>query len=319
MQSIQTQRSTRSMAETSHAHRTHAIQRVLIGVLLLNVAVAVAKLGYGLYSNSLSMTADGLNSLLDGASNVVGIIGLAVASRPPDPNHPYGHRRFETLTSLAIALFMILALFEIVQGSIHRLQNSEQPDVTAISFAVMLGTLVVNLIVSVWERRTGRRLNSSILLADARHTGSDVFVTLSVIAGLIAVRLGLAWADIALAFVVAGVIAWGAWIIVREAALSLSDVAVASTELIERAARAISGVRGIHNIRTRGGDGMIWVDLHIQVDPEMHVDQAHEIASEVAEKIEQEIGETSDVTVHIEPADPSHLRPERGYRPEDEG
>jgi cation diffusion facilitator family transporter len=316
MQNIQTHRSTQPTAETSHAQRTRAIQHVLIWVLLLNVAVASAKLGYGLFSNSLSMTADGLNSLLDGVSNVVGIIGLAIASRPPDPNHPYGHRRFETLTSLAIALFMILALFEIVQGSIHRLQNHETPTVTLISFAVMLGTLVVNLGVTAWERRVGRRINSSILLADARHTGSDVFVTLSVIAGLIAVRLGFEWADIALSFVVAGVLAWGAWIIVREAALSLSDVAAASTELIERAARAVAGVRGIHNIRTRGGDGMIWVDLHIQVDPDMHVDQAHEIASEVAAHVEQEIGETADVTVHIEPADPTHLRPERGYNPD---
>ncbi|HVB64981.1 MAG TPA: cation diffusion facilitator family transporter [Nitrolancea sp.] len=319
MQGIHTQRSTHHTTGMSHAQRTRTIQRVLVGVLLLNVAVAVAKLGYGYHSNSLSMTADGLNSLLDGTSNVVGLIGLAIAARPADPNHPYGHRRFETLTSLAIALFMILALFEIVQGSIHRLQNNEKPEVTLISFVVMVGTLLVNLIVTAWERRAGRRLNSSILIADARHTASDVFVTLSVIAGLIATGIGFSWADIALAFVVAGVIAWGAWLIVREAALSLSDVAAASKELIERAARTVSEVRGVHNIRTRGGDGMIWVDLHIQVDPEMHVDQAHEIASEVAVLIEREIGETSDVTVHIEPADPLHLRPERGYHPEDEG
>ncbi len=285
-------------------------------MLLLNLAVALAKLGYGASSNSLSMSADGLNSLLDGASNIVGLAGLAIAARPPDPNHPYGHRRFETLTSLAIALFMILALFEILQQSVHRLQTGEHPEVTVISFAVMTSTLAVNLIVVTWERRVGDRLNSSILLADARHTGSDVIVTLSVIAGLVAVRFGLNWADIALAIIVALVIALGAWTIIREAALSLSDVAVASTEEIEQAARGVPGVQGVHNIRTRGAEGLIWVDLHIQVDPEMHVDQAHDIASEVAERVEREVGQTADVTVHIEPADPVHLRPERGYRPE---
>ncbi len=289
---------------------------MLIGVLLLNLAVALAKLGYGAISNSLSMSADGLNSLLDGASNIVGLAGLAIAARPPDPNHPYGHRRFETLTSLAIALFMILALFEILQQSIHRIQTGEHPEVTVISFAVMISTLVVNVGVTTWERRVGGHLNSSILLADARHTGSDVFVTISVIVGLIAVRFGLNWADIALAIIVALVIAWGAWTIIREAALSLSDVAVASTEEIEQAALGVPGVEGVHNIRTRGSEGLIWVDLHIQVDPEMHVDQAHDIASEVAERVEREIGQTADVTVHIEPADPVHLRPERGYRPE---
>lgn len=301
----------------ARTRRARGIQRVLLGVLLLNVAVAVAKLGYGLYTNSLSMSADGLNSLLDGVSNVVGLIGLAVAARPPDPNHPYGHRRFETLTSLAIALFMLLALFEIVQRSIERLHHGVTPEVTAISFVVMLSTLVVNIAVTIWERRAAVRLSSSILLADARHTGSDVFVTLSVIGGLIAVRLGLTWADAVLALIVAAVIAWSAWQIVREAALSLSDEAVASTERIEQAARSVPGVRGLHNIRTRGSEGMIWVDLHIQVDPAMHVDQAHEIASDVATRIEAEIGETADVTVHIEPADPTHLGPERGYNPED--
>jgi cation diffusion facilitator family transporter len=264
------------------------------------------------------MSADGLNSLLDGVSNVVGLIGLAVAARPPDPNHPYGHRRFETLTSLAIALFMLLALFEIVQRSIDRLRHDVTPEVTAISFVVMLGTLLVNIVVTMWERRAARRLSSSILLADARHTGSDVFVTLSVIGGLIAVRLGFDWADVALALVVAGVIAWSAWQIVREAALSLSDEAVASTEKIEQAARSVPGVRGIHNIRTRGGEGLIWVDLHIQVDPTMPVDRAHDISSDVAARIEKEIGERADVTVHIEPADPTHLRPERGYNPEED-
>jgi cation diffusion facilitator family transporter len=319
MQRIEIERSTDNRPRASHLQRTRTIQRVLLVVLLLNVAVAAAKLGYGLFSNSLSMTADGLNSLLDGAANVVGLIGLAVAARPADPNHPYGHRRFETLTSLAIALFMILALFEIVQGSVHRLQSHQKPDVTLLSFAVMLVTLLVNLGIAAWQQRVGRRLGSSMLLAGARHTGSDVIVTLAVIAGLIAVRVGYDWADIALSFVVAGVIAWAAWIIVREAALSLSDVAVAPAEQIERAARGVTGVRGIHNIRTRGGEGIIWVDLHIQVDPEMHVEQAHEIASAVAARIEQEIGATSDVTVHIEPADPTHLGPDRGYNPEELG
>jgi cation diffusion facilitator family transporter len=317
MQNAQTRPSTQTNSGNARTQRTRGIQRVLLGVLVLNVAIAAAKLGYGLYTNSLSMTADGLNSLLDGASNVVGLIGLAVAARPPDPNHPYGHRRFETLTSLAIALFMLLALFEIVQGSISRLRHEVTPEVTVISFVVMLSTLIVNIGVTTWERRAATRLSSSILVADARHTGSDVFVTLSVIVGLIAVALGLTWADVALALVVAAVIAWGAWQIVREAALSLSDEAVASTEQIEQAARSVAGVRGIHNIRTRGGEGIIWVDLHIQVDPAMQVDRAHEIASDVAARIEDELGATADVTVHIEPADPTHLRPERGYNPEE--
>ncbi len=299
----------------SAGQRTRAIQRVLVAVLVLNLAVALAKLFYGLLSNSLSMTADGLNSLMDGASNVIGLFAIAVAARPPDPNHPYGHRRFETLTSLGIAMFMLLALEQILRDTWTHWQTGARPEVTTISFAIMIGTLIVNIIVTTWERRAGKRLRSSILTADARHTGSDALVSISVIAGLIVTRLGYPQADLVIALVVAAVIAWGAWTIIRDAALTLSDVAAAPASEIERAARSVPGVEGVHNIRTRDGEGVVWVDLHIQVDPELRVDRAHDIASAVAAKVEQELNAPADVTVHVEPADMAHLRPERGHTP----
>ncbi len=299
----------------SDGQRTRAIQRMLVAVLLLNLAVALAKLFYGLMSNSLSMTADGLNSLMDGASNVIGLFAIAVAARPPDPNHPYGHRRFETLTSLGIAMFMLLALEQILRDTWTHWQTGAQPEVTTISFAIMIGTLIVNIGVTTWERRAGKRLRSSILLADAKHTGSDALVSLSVIAGLIVTRIGYPQADLIIALVVAAVIAWGAWSIIRDAALTLSDVAAAPASEIERAARSVPGVEGVHNIRTRDGEGVIWVDLHIQVDPDLRVDRAHDIASAVAARVEQELNAPADVTVHVEPADMAHLRPERGHNP----
>jgi cation diffusion facilitator family transporter len=304
-----------SNRELSTPRRTAKIRQTLLVVFLLNLLVAIAKLSYGLLSGSLSMTADGLNSLMDGAANVVGLIGLAIAARPPDPNHPYGHRRFETITALAIAMAMVLAVVQIVQEAWNRWQAGAAPEVTTFSFAIMGATLLVNVGVTLWERRRARELHSSILGADAKHTAADALVSLSVIGGLAAVQLGFPTADLVLAVAVAGVIAWGAWTIMRDAALTLSDVAAAPVEVIERAARTVPGVRGVHNIRTRGGEGLVWVDLHIQVDPNLRVEQAHEIASAVAARVEEELGQPADVTVHIEPATGRHLRPTRGYRP----
>lgn len=301
--------------DLSTPRRTAKIRQTLLVVFLLNLLVAIAKLSYGLLSGSLSMTADGLNSLMDGAANVVGLIGLAIAARPPDPNHPYGHRRFETITALAIAMAMVLAVVQIVQEAWNRWRAGAAPEVTTLSFAIMGATLLVNVGVTLWERRRGRELQSSILVADAKHTAADALVSLSVIGGLAAVQLGFPTADLVLAITVAGVIAWGAWTIMRDAALTLSDVAAAPVEVIERAARTVPGVRGVHNIRTRGGEGLVWVDLHIQVDPNLRVEQAHEIASAVAARVEEELGQPSDVTVHVEPATGQHLRPTRGYRP----
>lgn len=296
--------------------RQRRVRFVLLAVLGLNVAVAAAKITFGLAIGSLAMSADGFHSLLDGLSNVVALIGLAVAARPPDPNHPYGHFRFETLTSLGIASFMLLALFGILQGAWSRLQGGGTPDVTTLSFAVMGITLAVNVFVTTWERRSGRALNSSLLIADARHTMTDIFVSLSVIGSLLAVSIGWGWADLAVSAVIAVAIGWGAWSIVRDASLSLSDEAVREADEIEQVVLTVPGVEGTHNIRSRGAEGRVWIDLHIQVDPKLNVDRAHDIASDVARRVEDEFNRPADVTVHIEPATEEHLRHERGYDPE---
>jgi cation diffusion facilitator family transporter len=299
----------------SPASRTASIRQTLVVVLLLNLLVALAKLAYGLISGSLSMTADGFHSLMDGSANVVGLIGMSIAARPPDPSHPYGHRRFETITALVIAMAMVLVVVQIVQEAWRRWQTGTVPEVDAFSFAVMGVTLVVNIGVTAWERRRARELESSILRADAKHTAADALVSVSVIGALAGVRLGYPSLDVVLGVLIAVVIAWVAWTIIRDAALVLSDVAAVPVEVVERAALAIAGVQGVHNIRTRGGEGLVWVDLHIQVDPHLRVEDAHDIASAVAARVEEELGQPADVTVHIEPAVERHLRPTRGYRP----
>jgi cation diffusion facilitator family transporter len=295
--------------------RLRSIRTVLIAIFAFNLMVGIAKLGYGLISNSVGMSADGVNSLMDGVSNVVELIGVSVAARPPDENHPYGHRRYETLTSLGIVLFMALALQEILQRTWDHWQHGIQPEVNTGSFIVMLGTTAALVGATLWTRQRGRALSSSVLRAESHHLAGDVAVSLSVIAGLVAVRLGFPQADLVIALIVAVVIAWAAWTIIRHSALTLTDATAASTEEIDRAARSVPGVRGVHNIRTRGGEGAIWTDLHIQVDPKLPVDEAHTIASRVAERVEEELARPTDVTVHVEPASAEHLRPERGYSP----
>jgi cation diffusion facilitator family transporter len=295
--------------------RQRRVRLVLVIVLLLNLAVAGAKIGLGILIGSLAMTADGFHSLLDGFANVVALVGIAVASRPPDPNHAYGHHRYETLTSLAVAGLMLLALFGLVQGAWSRIHSGNVPEVTMIAFIVMGITLCINIGVTLWERREARRLSSSLLLADARHTTSDILVSISVIGSLVAVRLGFGWADVGISLLIAAAIAWGAWSIVRDASLVLSDATATEPDRIAQAVTSVAGVRGTHNIRSRGGEGRVWVDLHIQVDPAMRVDDAHDIASTVAQEVEARFGEPTDVTVHVEPADDQHLRGERGYDP----
>ena len=139
-------------------------------MLVLNLAVAAAKIALGLATGAISILSDGLHSATDSASNIVGLVGVRLASRPPDEDHPYGHRKFETMASIGILLFLLLALFEILETAIGRLRAGGAPQVSLGAFAVMGATLVVNIAVAAYERREARRLQSEVLLADAHHT-----------------------------------------------------------------------------------------------------------------------------------------------------
>lgn len=293
--------------------RLQQVRLILLVILGLNLTVAIAKLVVGLGIGSLSMTSDGIHSLLDSASNVVGLIGIAIAARPPDPDHPYGHDRFETLASLAIAGFMLLVLFRIAQSGWDRLQGGNAPEITLLALVVMLITLAINLGVTAWEHHKGRQLESQVLLADAQNTLSDVFVSLSVLASFALIEAGYPLADLVVTVIIAALIARGAWQIVRDATLVLADTAAEEPEEIRDAVLAVDGVLGAHAIRSRGSGDRIWVDLHIQVDPELTVEAGHDIASEVARRVEEELKRPADVTVHVEPATSEHLGRIRRY------
>jgi cation diffusion facilitator family transporter len=293
------------------AGRGNDIRHILSVVLALNLAVAGAKLGYGFISGSVAMFADGFHSLLDGFANVVGIIGIAVASRPPDREHHFGHGRYETLASMAIGALMAVGVFEIVQSAVGRWQSGETPQVTRLSFVVMLGTMAVNAGVTIWERRGARRLRSDLLEADARHTGTDVLVSAAVILGLIGEQSGLRGADAAVSLVVAAMVAWAAWGILREASLVLTDAATdVEPKALLAAIVTAPGAITAHNLRVRSSGGRNWVEVHVTVDPELTVKQAHEVATGVESAIRNEVGPETQAIVHVEPAEPPHTRPD---------
>jgi cation diffusion facilitator family transporter len=122
-------------------------------VLVFNLAVAIAKLVLGYATGAVSVVSDGFHSLADSASNVIGLVGLRVARKPPDVDHPYGHRKFETLAAGGIFVFLLLAVVEIGRGALKRFASTAPLEVTGISFAVLLATLGVNLAVVRQKRR----------------------------------------------------------------------------------------------------------------------------------------------------------------------
>ena len=195
------------LRETRYA----SVVRVLYKVLFLNLAVALAKIALGSITGAISILSDGFHSLTDSLSNVVALIGVGIARRPPDANHPYGHRKYETMASVGILVFLLLVLVQVLRAAYNRFVYGGVPRVFPEGIALMTATLVINLWVVWYETREGRRLNSEVLLADAKHTRSDVMTSISVLAALFGVWLGFPILDPLAALLVAGFILHACW------------------------------------------------------------------------------------------------------------
>ena len=280
-----------------------AVRRILIIIFLLNILTALAKGIYGLYTNTLSMSADGLHSFFDSTANIIGLVGISLAARPPDRDHPYGHSKYESFAAMGIAILLFAGCLQLIVSAAGRLQSGGSPNVTGLSFVVMALTLIINVGVSSYEYVLGRRLKSSILVADSLHTRSDVFASLGVILGLFAVRVGYPLADPIIALFICALIIHTGLEIIRESSTALLDRAVIDEQVIVNLARSVEGVCNCHAVRTRGMAEEIYVDLHIEVDASLSMELAHEVGVDVERAIKGRIPEVRDVVVHLEPKD----------------
>lgn len=283
-----------------------AIERVLVITLILNLVATLAKLIVGYLTGTLSLIADGFDSLFDSASNIVGWVGINIAAQPADEEHPYGHRKFETFTAVGISLLLFLTCWELIKSAWERLTAPQiiAPEVNAWSFGALLVSIAVHIVVVIYESGAGRRLKSEVLVADAMHTRADIYVSLSVIAGLVVVRLGVPIVDPILALIIAVLIAKIGLDIIRSSSRILLDRAVLDVHRVERIVLSVDGVRACHRIRSRGQEDDVYLDLHIKVDPQTPTERAHKIAHQVQRRLQEELDGVRDVIVHIEPMKP---------------
>lgn len=277
------------------------IQTVHVIIIILNLFVSLAKIVCGWLIQSMVMVADGFHSLADGLNNVMGMVGAYIAFRPQDEKHPYGHRKFETLITLAIGAVLLFLCVNVVRGAYLRFLHPVSPEANLTSFLVMLGTLMINIWVAAYESRKGKELKSDFLIADANHTLSDVYVSLSVLGTLVAVKLGFFWVDALTAVFIAALIAKAAGEILVLAVNVLCDAAVLDPKAIALAVNGVDGVRHCHEIRTRGRRDDIHVDLHVVVDPDMDIETAHQLSHLIDRLLKDTFPGVTDVQVHVEP------------------
>jgi cation diffusion facilitator family transporter len=281
------------------------VRRILVLVLGANLVVVGLKLFVGVRAGSLSVLGDAAHSGFDALNNVIGLFAVRAAARPPDAEHPYGHGKFETLGALAVVSFLSITAFELVTDAVGRLlSGAPPPRPDALTFSLLGVTIVFNTLVTATETMYARRLDSQILAADARHTASDVLVTLAVIGGLVLVALGWGEADAWLAILVAGMIAYSGFAILKRTIPVLVDSVAIDAERIESFVTGMEGVRGVRDVRSRGRrNASAFAELTIVIDGGLTVAEGHRIADVVEQKLKQS-GGFADVVVHVEPPEP---------------
>jgi cation diffusion facilitator family transporter len=284
------------------AIRAPEIRTTLLVILVLNAVVVAAKLVVGVRTGALSVLGAALESLFDMLNNVVGIVLVGIAARGPDEDHPYGHEKFETLGALAIVGFLSISCFELLREGVRYVVVGRAPRAPSIAeLLIVLATMAINFIVVWYERRRGRQLNSAFLLADAAHTGSDVYVTAAALGSLVLARMGLGFIDPVLAIAVALVIAWNGYQIVRGTVPVLVDERAVDASEIRRLLSAIPEISDVRTVRSRAmASGVLFAEVTIGVDGSTTVQEAHRIADAVEERLAEELG-ASEVTVHVEP------------------
>lgn len=282
----------------SSADRDSKVRRVILIEGAANCLVLGLKTWVGLTTGSLAILGDALHSLTDVFNNIVAWIVIRISAKPPDREHPYGHRKFEGLAVFILATLLAVLAFELAANALRR--DAAVPIMRPSALALMLFVLVVNIGLSAWQRRWAQRLGSDILLADANHTFADVLTTIIVITGWQLSARGLPWLDTACALGVSALVMYLAYSLYRRVAPVLVDEMAVEPEKLTDAIAAIAGVCEVRRVRTRWIGSERSADIVVAVENALSIEESHQIADAIEAVLEADFG-IEDVTIHVEP------------------
>ncbi len=280
------------------SERDKKIQRLIIIEGSANLLVLLAKLVVGTTTGSLAIIADAIHSLTDVANNIVAWFVIRLSAIPADREHPYGHRKFETLAVFALATLLAVLAFEIARSAITK----ETTEIVSgsLELTVMIIVLIVNISLATWQQYWARKLKSSIMLADAAHTFADVLTTVIVIIGWQLSSMGYLILDRICAFGVAGFVLYLAYRLYQSAFPVLVDEFAIDPEALNSAVLNIAGVQKVGRIRSRWIGSDVAIDIVVSVNADLTTEESHRIADQIEKMIEQQF-EVSDAFIHIEP------------------
>ncbi len=278
--------------------RDFRVQRVILIEGTANVLVLALKLAVGFSTGSFAVLGDAVHSLGDVANNVIAWIIVRMSARPADREHPYGHRKFETLAVFALAALLVVLAVELALGALRH--EADPPVTRPWAVGVMVVVLVVNIGLTSWENAWAKRLSSDILAADARHTLADVLTTIVVIVGWQLAARGYPWMDTICALGVSMFVLFLAFGLFRRAVPILVDRIALEPEELTASVLSVPGALSVKSVRSRSKGSSAAVDVVVGVDTTLSMEEAHAIADAIEAKLAKDFG-VEDATVHIEP------------------
>lgn len=278
--------------------RDRQVQRIILIEGAANFLVLVGKLIVGFSTGSLAILGDAVHSLTDVMNNVIAWGVVRLSSQPADREHPYGHRKFETLAVFGLATLLAVLAVELALHAIRRDEIEVVEDDWALG--VMLCVLAVNIIIASWQRRWAKRLQSEILRADANHTFADVLTTVVVIGGWQLSARGYPWLDSVCALAVSALVMYLAYGLFKRALPTLVDQFAVEPEILVRTVEDVAGVRSVTQVRSRWVGSRPAIDMIISVDPALSTTEAHDIANTIERLLEEQF-QARDISIHIEP------------------
>jgi len=279
------------------------IRSITLWGILVNLFLIAIKVFSGVLIKSSALIADGFHSLSDLATDFVVLAGVRISSRPPDEAHPYGHKRFETLSTQVVGFILLVAGFAFIWRASSAVFRGEKNFPGAIVLVVAAISVVAKEILFNLTRKISRETHSTALYANAWHHRSDSLSSLAVLIGGVASLLGWGLADQVATIVVGVMIIGVAAKILYEGLIEITEHS-ADKESIEKISKILSAepdVSDWHALRTRKVGGELFVDLHLLVDPGISVRDSHVICERVEKRIEKELTKPVNVLIHCEP------------------
>ncbi len=269
--------------------------------IIAYIVLAMLKLGVGSYANSKALYADGLNNFTDTIASVAILIGLRLSRKPADNEHRYGHWKAENVTSLLTSLIMFIVGFQVLREGIESIVNKEIQQPEPLAAIVGIVSAVVMYGVYLYNKKLGEKYNSSSLTAVSKDNFSDMLTSLGTSVAVFTATFHLAWLDTLTAVVIALVILKTAFDIFKDSTFDLSDgfdrdKLVAYKEEILK----VPGIKEVRVLRGRTLGANVFLDVTVQMDPELTVKESHAIVDEMEKELKKTFN-IFDIDVHVEP------------------